>query len=159
MDEDEADFLDSVLESTRAQEAAIRKETTEQLDLFRKNQEEAEKTAKVTEVEIPDEEENWVAGSKRRRKGRDKEQIRGVKIRKSSHDKKGVLSQGQKASENNNDTVVADDSKPKDYNANESPGCEIHMPTNESNKSAIATTKSHQVPLLGLGNYSSDDND
>lgn len=159
MDEDEADFLDSVLESTRAQEAAIRKETTEQLDIFRKSQEEAEKTAKVTEVEIPNEEENWAAGSKRRRKGREKEQIRGVKLRKCSNDKKGAPSQGGGASANNDSTTVPEDIKLKNYEVDRSPEREVQVPANEANKSAVTIAKPHQAPLLGLGDYSSDDND
>ena len=159
MDEDEADFLDSVLESTRAQEAAILKETTEQLDIFRKNQEEAEKTAKVTDVEVPNEEENWAAGSKRRRKVREKEQIRGVKLRKRSHDKKGVLSQSQEASENNDDTLAAEEFQPRIHKADESPEREGHVTANGAKRSAAITSKSHQTPLLGLGDYSSDDND
>ena len=84
MDEHEVEFLDSVLSTTRAQEAAVQKETSEQLDLFRKQQEQAQKT-QVTErsEKSPIEEgERWTSGPKKRK--REKETIPGVKLRKSS---------------------------------------------------------------------------
>ena len=55
LDEDEVDFLDSVLESTRAKEAEVKKQTTEQLEAFRRQQEEAEKTATVPDEAEPPE--------------------------------------------------------------------------------------------------------
>ncbi|KAL4969068.1 N-terminal domain of NEFA-interacting nuclear protein NIP30-domain-containing protein [Aspergillus stella-maris] len=71
LDEDEVDFLDSIMESTRAQEATVKKETAEQLELFRRQREEAEKanledtTADVTPA---DEGEDWKIGSRKRRR-------------------------------------------------------------------------------------------
>lgn len=87
LDEDEVEFLDSVLESTRAKEAAVRKETSEQLDAFRKQQEEAERAAALAEINsgtVPQDEEQWVASGRKRKKGREKEQLKGVKLRKLS---------------------------------------------------------------------------
>ncbi|KAJ8610152.1 hypothetical protein MRB53_038759 [Persea americana] len=49
LDEDEADFLESVLASTRKKEAEERKETVEQLAVFRAQQEAAEKGLAQTE--------------------------------------------------------------------------------------------------------------
>ena len=155
--------MDSVLESTRAQEAAIRKETTEQLDIFRKHQEEAEKTAKVTEVEIPENEENWVAGGKKRRKVRDKEQIRGVKLRKSSSDKKSTFSHGQEAPNVSDNTSRAYE-RPK-LTTCQTDGKSV-VDTKVSTEKGFAhsvsderatTVKASQTPLLGLEEYSSDD--
>ncbi|KAF2813515.1 uncharacterized protein BDZ99DRAFT_412327, partial [Mytilinidion resinicola] len=84
LDDEEVEFLDAVLESERAKEAAIRKETREQLDSFRKQQEEAEKAALAEgDTAIPDEEQLFAAGRKRK-KGKEKEPLRGVKLRKSS---------------------------------------------------------------------------
>ncbi|KAK5140543.1 hypothetical protein LTR04_002952 [Oleoguttula sp. CCFEE 6159] len=86
LDEDEVEFLDSVLESTRAQESAVKKETLEQLDLFRKQQEEAEKAAlsDTKQQSPPVKEEQWITSGKKRKKGREKEPRFGVKLRKSS---------------------------------------------------------------------------
>jgi len=87
LDDDEVDFLDSVLESTRAQEAAVRKETVAQLELFRKQQEELERAALAEENEtapILESEESWQVGPKKRKRARDKEVLAGVKLRKSS---------------------------------------------------------------------------
>ncbi|KAJ5610890.1 hypothetical protein N7510_007609 [Penicillium lagena] len=74
LDEDEIEFLDSVLESTRAQEAAVKKDTADQLELFRRQREEAEKAMLgPTSSEItPAEEDEWtIPGRKRRRDKKD----------------------------------------------------------------------------------------
>ena len=74
LDEDEVEFLDSVLESTRAQEAAVKKDTADQLEAFRKQREEAEKTAlgPTSSSVTPAEEEEWsVRARKRRREKKD----------------------------------------------------------------------------------------
>ncbi|KAI9768351.1 MAG: hypothetical protein M1840_004959 [Geoglossum simile] len=98
LDEDEVEFLDSVLESTRAREAALKKETTEQLDAFRKQQEEADKAAFREEDEaagaaagvgggsggLLGEEEQWALSSRKRKKGREKEGLKGVKLQRTS---------------------------------------------------------------------------
>jgi len=96
LDEDEIDFLDSVMESTRAEEDRVRRETKEGLALFRQQQEEADKKARlegkgaagvVVEEGSPTagaEEESWVAGGRKRKRAKDKEVIKGVKIRRSS---------------------------------------------------------------------------
>ena len=66
--EDEVDFLDSVLESTRAQEAAVKKETAEQLDLFRQQQEESQKAAAVDEQEEqPVNQDSWAVKGRKRK--------------------------------------------------------------------------------------------
>ncbi|KAH8652767.1 N-terminal domain of NEFA-interacting nuclear protein NIP30-domain-containing protein [Tricladium varicosporioides] len=91
LDEDEIEFLDSVLESTRAEENRVKKETAEGLALFRQQQEEADKRARrggdVPEVEAGSpvgEEETWVTGGRKRKRTKEKEVLRGVKIRRSS---------------------------------------------------------------------------
>lgn len=86
LDDDEVEFLDSVLESTRAKEAAVRKETSEQLELFRRQQEEAEKAAlrEGTSGSPLAEEEQWHTGGRKRKKANDKGPLKGVKLRKAS---------------------------------------------------------------------------
>lgn len=75
LDEDEIDFLDSVLESTRAQEAAVKKDTADQLEVFRKQREEAEKAllGPTTSDVTPTEEEEWSIPARKRR--RDKKDL------------------------------------------------------------------------------------
>ena len=95
LDEDEIEFLDSILESTRAKEEAVKKETAEQLNLFRRQQEDADRAM----VQDTDEgvEESVVAKSgspvndnspwavnRKRKRVKETEIVRGVKLRKSS---------------------------------------------------------------------------
>ncbi|KAF2401339.1 hypothetical protein EJ06DRAFT_537413 [Trichodelitschia bisporula] len=88
LDDDEVEFLDSVLESTRAQEAAVRKETAERLAAFRKQQEEAERASLALEMNTGLVEETpvaeWTVSGKKRKKGPEKEILKGVKLRKAS---------------------------------------------------------------------------
>jgi len=80
------------MESTRAEEERVKKETAEGLALFRQQQEEADKKARrgsggeaVAEAGSPTvEEENWVAGGRKRKRAKEKEVLKGVKIRRSS---------------------------------------------------------------------------
>ncbi|KAI5294162.1 hypothetical protein KEM52_004585 [Ascosphaera acerosa] len=88
LDEDEIEFLDSVMESTRAEEAARKKETMEQLELFHRQREEAAKAEAAGHVPAQDlispEETKWdsTLHRKRRRKGR--EPLLSAKLRKRS---------------------------------------------------------------------------
>ncbi|KAL5341795.1 N-terminal domain of NEFA-interacting nuclear protein NIP30-domain-containing protein [Aspergillus crustosus] len=71
LDEDEVDFLDSIMESTRTQEANVKKETAEQLELFRRQREEAEKALleDTTAAVAPAAEgEDWKIASRKRRR-------------------------------------------------------------------------------------------
>jgi len=84
LDDDEVDFLDSVLESTRAKEAAVKKDTAEQLNRFKEQQEQRERTEQVTESEEPlSPQENWAVNGRKRKRAQGKD-ILGIKLRKSS---------------------------------------------------------------------------
>lgn len=85
MDDDEVDFLDSVLESTRAKDATIKKDTREQLEAFRTQQEEAARMTRETEDEdVPaGDEEQWIVGKKRRRREKG-DTVKGLKLRRKS---------------------------------------------------------------------------
>lgn len=95
LDEDEIEFLDSVLESTRAKEEAVKRETAQQLDIFRRQQEEADKAwlnqdddAKdannsSTAGNLPRDESQWAINARKRKRGKE-EVLKGVKLRKSS---------------------------------------------------------------------------
>jgi hypothetical protein len=82
-----------VLESTRAREMAVKQETTEHIAAFRKLQEEAERKASLSEtgeltisptMATAEGAENWAAVGRKRKKGKEKEGFRGLKIRKTS---------------------------------------------------------------------------
>lgn len=85
LDDDEVDFLDSVLESSRAKEAAVKKETLEQLNDFRQRQELKEKSEREVETEEqPQEQESWTVGAKKRKRTKNGPAIAGIKLRKTS---------------------------------------------------------------------------
>lgn len=93
LDEDEIEFLDSVLESTRAKEEAVKKETTEQLDIFRRQQEDADKAilSETVGVEdtspvggIPPAESQWAINARKRKRAKGREALLGAKVRKTS---------------------------------------------------------------------------
>ena len=93
LDEDEVEFLDSVLESTRVKEQAVKKETSEQLDLFRRQQEEAEKALldegiKASDAAAsptgPSSDTPWALNAKKRKRAKEDKGLKGLKIRRSS---------------------------------------------------------------------------
>ncbi|KAI9041564.1 NEFA-interacting nuclear protein NIP30 [Aspergillus affinis] len=95
LDEDEVDFLDSIMESTRAQEAAVKKETTEQLELFRRQREEAEKALledTAADVAPVAEGEDWKIPARKRRREKNKELLLPGKKRKSTSEAIGETS-------------------------------------------------------------------
>ncbi|KAL8824133.1 MAG: hypothetical protein Q9191_005278 [Dirinaria sp. TL-2023a] len=96
LDEDEVEFLDSVLESTRAKELAVKEETREQLEVFRKQQEEADKKAvDGRERGVGEEtagsplgessETQWAVNARKRKRIKDENKLKGGKVRKSSY--------------------------------------------------------------------------
>ncbi|KAJ6131165.1 hypothetical protein N7523_001625 [Penicillium sp. IBT 18751x] len=106
LDEDEVDFLDSVLESTRAQEAAVKKETADQLELFRKQREEAEKAmlGSASSEVTPAEEEEWTILARKRRRDKVKDLLLPGKKRKASSAEGSVkpdTSKDEKSSQGN----------------------------------------------------------
>ncbi|EAU38842.1 conserved hypothetical protein [Aspergillus terreus NIH2624] len=95
LDEDEVEFLDSIMESTRAQEAAVKKETAEQLELFRRQREEAEKTLLEegsADVAPSAEGEDWKIPARKRRRDKNKDLLIPGKKRKSTVENLGDLS-------------------------------------------------------------------
>jgi hypothetical protein len=80
-----------VLESTRKEEERVKRETAEGLAFFRQQQEEADKKARrgsegaaIEEGSPALEEESWIAGGRKRKRAKEKEGLKGVKIRRSS---------------------------------------------------------------------------
>lgn len=183
LDNDEIEFLDSVLESTRTKEAEIRKETTEQLDLFRRQQEEADK-ALLAEAADGDgsngvvgagsvEEEQWVVNGKKRRRGKEKQVLKGVKLRKTSSAGDSRATQPDKlvTPASSRAQIANEDAKvvPRDRGVKETKSTTTKSITGAegANPAAISVQSSSDatVPanksaaVLGLGDYSSDDDE
>ncbi len=182
LDEDEVEFLDSVLESTRAKEAAVKKETTEQLDLFRKQQEEADKALLIADTN--DErtsvgagsgspiagEEHWVINGRKRKKGKEKEVLRGVKLRKSSstHERPTIsttptpsVDHTKRQDRQHDIKLVTGKVSPKEPPDEDKVTTASPDPSNKSKAKVIPSKKNSAggLPSLGLGDYSSEDDD
>jgi len=149
--------LDAVLESTRAQEAAVRKETTEQLELFRKQQEELEKATLAEQDDaVPIagvEEETWHVASRKRKRTREKGVLVGVKLRNSSSSTAVDTPGGLAAPTSRNGS--AQQTNPVSSAKKVSPA--IRRPSSEVVQTSLSQTVAPPAAGLGLGGYSSDD--
>ena len=171
LDDDEIGFLDEVLEASRARDAAVRRETAEQLELFRQQQEKTERVALGDATEDKDgDEQSWVVAGKKRKRAKDKGVLPGVKLRKASSNAEGPVSfaQGEQSPAKDVQPVKAhvkptertDDTTSRSPVAS-TPGKPV-VPTS-GREMALSETKatSGSVPPatgLGLGGYSSDEN-
>ncbi|CAI7572493.1 unnamed protein product [Penicillium pancosmium] len=129
LDEDEVDFLDSVLESTRAQEAAVKKDTADQLEVFRKQREEAEKAllGPTTSDVTPAEEEEWAIPARKRRR-----------------DKKDLLLPGKKRKaslEGGKDTAGSPDAKTNQSSQKDGKGATSAAPKSSPEQQPEGVTK------------------
>lgn len=141
------------MEKEREKEVAVRKQTAEELDAFRKQQEEAEQAAKAggSEAAPETDDSSWAVG-KKRKKGREG-LLGGVKLRKaSSGDKASVAPERETGASppipKEPPPKVADDTK-----------------LSKSDDPSVAATKPETAPPstpgigLGLAAYSSDEDD
>ncbi|KAI4757122.1 hypothetical protein E4T52_10930 [Aureobasidium sp. EXF-3400] len=170
LDQDEVEFLDTVMESTRAKEEAVKRETAERLEAFRRQQEDTEKASRgdAPEASNQSEGDTWAFNARKRKRTKEKEAIAGLKLRKSSSSMAQMTSDaGAEA--------ISDDKKP-------SPSSPAPTPANQSAKSvqplvaaidkaildksdkapaaaAAASTAPVPAAALGLAAYSSDDDD
>lgn len=162
LDEDEVDFLDSIMESTRAQEASVKKETAEQLELFRRQREEAEKAHledTTADVAPAAEGEDWRIGSRKKRREKGGLLVSGRK-RKSVGEDTDPKETGtnKKAKEN----VEKEDkiSSSKETGSAETPKQpEADKSTNVASQNPVAPQRQATkppAPSLGLAGYSSD---
>lgn len=164
LDDEEADYLDSVLEKKRQEEANVKKETFEQLDLFRRQREEAERKAKGLEEEsseAPNDEDapQWAAVGRKRKKGSEAGLLKGVKLRKSSsvpEDKK-PMDEEKVTSQSGTSVKTNMPSTATNANSSKSPATASANPTKPS--AAQSTSKPVNTLSLGLGYASSDDED
>ncbi|KAL1647537.1 hypothetical protein SLS61_007363 [Didymella pomorum] len=149
LDDDEADYLEGILETKRKEEANVKKETREGLELFRRQQEEAERKAlEADNEEAPEEDQiQWAAPGRKRKKGPESSLLKGVKLRKSSSttDEKTTGGTAGDRKKDTGDTTVSSAAKPF-----------ASAPT----VSAVAPPSKVPTALaLGLGYASSDDDD
>lgn len=174
LDEDEIEFLDSVLESTRAKEEAVRKETTEQLDLFRRQQEEVDKTileeGGATEEGTGGgkagnptaEETTWAVNAKKRKRAKEKEGLKGVKLRKSSSTVETTKERETTGLEVGNEKLIA--SVGNKSIRKTAAVQRVASPSTASDKAPTPISKQANGGIvgtagLGLGGYSSDEDD
>lgn len=175
LDDDEVEFLDSVLESTRAKEAEVKRETRDQLDAFRQLQNNAEKAAAAQEREGGDDldgekqggGETWAAGPRKRKKGREGI-LGGVKIRRTSMAEK--QQEINPATADSDASPAAGDALPRLSNDAASLNLKGKDETSANTKSAPAVRATEPSPApspspppalpgLGLAAYSSEEDD
>lgn len=171
LDEDEVDFLDSVLESTRAQEAAVQKDTADQLEVFRRQREEAEKTLledTTTDVAPAAEGEDWKIPSRKRRREKKKDSLVSGKKRKSATEDTG---KDTSQTEQNEETIPTDKSETKEVSASDLAGANTSRKDSKPSESSDSSLKPSEntkatnekqsetenpAVSLGLGDYDSD---
>ncbi|KAJ5637622.1 hypothetical protein N7490_007501 [Penicillium lividum] len=157
LDEDEVDFLDSVLESTRAQEAAVKKDTADQLEAFRKQREEAEKTAMgPTSSEVtPAEEEEWTIPARKRRREKKDLLLPGKKRKASMDSTDSRKEQTKPGSGSVAKTEETKDIKPtQDTKSSKSPS--VAKTSAGPDKSKTTQAQPIKPASLGLVGYGSD---
>jgi len=174
LDEDEAEFLDSVLESTRAKEQAVKEQTSEQLELFRQQQQEADKGRLDESGDIantagsPTEEPTetqWAVNARKRKRLKDEKGLKGPKLRKSSStseapQQKPATPKSTEFIAGNTNSKVADIAADVTSPERSLAGCkhEASSPTMDFSKDKpVVATSSSTMPGLGLVNYSSDE--
>ena len=175
-----------MLESTRAKEEAVKRETTEQLDLFRRQQEEADKALLNESGEKEDGEgakagsptsgeSQWAINARKRKRAKEKEVLKGVKVRKGSSTSERPIGLGGERRgsdshepEKGKDIVSAQNSTEKitltaEKDLGGKAGSEaLASPTPKSGTAAPAKQDSGAASkpgVLGLAGYSSDEED
>jgi len=158
LDEDEVDFLDSVLESTRAREKEVKQKTAEELEAFRRQREEAEKAVTregVTEAP-PESHEIWNVGPRKRKKGKETAGIGGIKIRRTSTNdgEKPLTIRGDAEAES---PPIAPLKALANENFARGTASKLSPTPADESKPGTAPASPPAIPLLGLGAYSSDE--
>lgn len=151
LDEDDVDFLDSVLETERANEEAVRRETAEQLDAYRKQQAAAQKVdpeARKPETTTHSQDTDAWVTKKRRKKELDSPIS---KVRKTSKGIESTLSTTSVLTPVSRSSRETKDTKQKD-DLNGIAGVSSTPPPAVTTSSPVS-----KASALGLGAYSSDE--
>lgn len=168
-----------MLESTRAKEQAVKKETTEQLEIFRRQQEEADKelldgagNADDTAGSPADGngDTQWAVGARKRKRLKEDKGSKGPKLRKSSstgeppqlQQDKNTAAYAKDAGEKK--MVSRSDNTPTAPNGATKPAGTPDNPDKDASKTQkdvggepVAAAKLSGLTGLGLADYSSDD--
>ncbi|KAJ4985576.1 hypothetical protein SVAN01_08953 [Stagonosporopsis vannaccii] len=149
LNDDEADYLEGILEAKRKEEATVKKEIHEQLEVFRRQQEEAERKAlEENNSEVPEETQvQWAAAGRKRKKSPKSDLMKGVKLRKSIP---AAVLQQPAVTPGEQETTAAHAQEPT-----------TGPPTAKPNTTSAVSSTSRAPPALslGLGYASSDDDD
>ncbi|KAH0386433.1 hypothetical protein KCU92_g2582, partial [Aureobasidium melanogenum] len=169
LDQDEVEFLDTVMESTRAKEEAVKKETAERLEAFRRQQEDTEKASRGAAPEASNQSEGdtWAFNARKRKRTKEKEAIAGLKLRKSSSSATQMTPDGAAATPSDDKIQSPPSPAPTPANQSAKP---VQPPAAAIDKAvidkvdqapAVATASTPPAPAsaLGLAAYSSDDDD
>ncbi len=171
-----------MLESTRAKEEAVKKETAEQLDLFRRQQEEADKAllnegGDTTEPSPlgnvgspPAAESNWTVNASKRKRAKDKEGLKGVKLRKSSStsETSPAIASSDNRADDSTTYPTPKDSKTESSSPIENDTISVKAASTPKSNAILSgessTNKAENIhagkaalPALGLAGYSSDE--
>jgi hypothetical protein len=167
LDDQEAEFLDSILEASKKKEAEIQKDTLEQLDQFRKHKEELERQELVkanTDKPVDEDAEQWKLSARKRKKGPgvDGGLLNRVKLRKTSTSegvdeaKKGDQSSTLEQSQNTSAQKNAKGDKVGSKEASTAPP-PFKPATTAQSPPAVPTPKKPTNPMsLNLGYEDSD---
>ncbi|KAG9634481.1 hypothetical protein KCU95_g18801, partial [Aureobasidium melanogenum] len=169
LDQDEVEFLDTVMESTRAKEEAMKKETAERLEAFRRQQEDTEKASRGAAPEASNQSEGdtWAFNARKRKRTKDKEAIAGLKLRKTSSSATQMTPDATPSAAS--DDKIQSPPSPAPTPVNQS-AKSVQPPTAAIDKAVIdkvdqppataaASTPPPPAAALGLAAYSSDDDD
>jgi hypothetical protein len=162
LDDDEADYLDSVLEKKRREEANVRKETVEQLEIFRAQREEAERKAleeEGTEAPLQEDGVQWTAVGKKRKKGPEAGLLKGVKLRKSNSvaEEKAPVMEAKVSTDSKQGTTAT--AVPATSSKDVAKSSATPTTTAVKPRAASPPSKPTNPLALGLGYASSDDED
>jgi hypothetical protein len=155
LNDEEADYLDSLEEKRRKEEATVRKDTQERLEAFRRQQEEeARKALEDESTDIPSEEQvQWAAPSRKRKKGLETGLLKGVKLKKSN----STPEESKVASQPVQQEKQITSKVPTTSMSNKGTAAQVASPTVADQKATPA--KPTNALSLGLGYASSDDED
>ena len=146
LDEDEVEFLDSLLESTRAEEANIKEQTSKHLEVFRRQREQTDK-AKLEVLSADNglsvEDEDWriLSRKRRREKTKEKESLLPGKKRKSvttsssggNHNGNGSASKNSSSSDSQQKGSPEDNKPPDNGKEGDKPKSSGLSPQNSEN--------------------------
>lgn len=156
MDEDEVEFLDSVLESTRKKEEEVKKETSEQLELFRRQQEEKDKElleggeeadGKAGSPTAGESQSSWAVNARKRKRAKENERagLKGLKIRKDSST--GEAPVGVRTSSSAGETLDVSEEKAVNKRSVDPQGNALGIPSTAKASVGVAASPPPPPPL------------